>query len=220
MRIDGGAERHFGLYPAIVSKLVGDPQNLQRVEVKLPWLGRDAGGQDVRAWARLLSPYADDQQGFQCLPEVDSEVVLAFEAGDLRRPYIVGACWNGQAAMPEAPAEANDKRLWKSRAGSVLEFDDKAGAAKVTLALQSGHCLVLDDAAQTLEVRHASGCVITLNAAGQVQIEANATVEVHAAALNVHCATAAFDGIVTCTTLVASSGVVSPSYTPGAGNIW
>jgi uncharacterized protein involved in type VI secretion and phage assembly len=219
-RVDGGAERHFGLYPAIVTKLTGDPESQKRIEIKLPWLGRHAGGQDVRAWARLITPYADDDQGIEILPEVDTEVVVAFEAGDLRRPYIVGACWNGREEMPEQPSDANNKRLWKSRSGSLLEFDDTQGAAKVTLSMQSGHTLLLDDSAQKVELRHSNGCVITMNAAGQIQIQANATVEVTASALNVHCPAATFDGIVNCTTLVASSGVVSPSYTPGAGNIW
>ena len=63
-------------------------------------------------------------------------------------------------------------------------------------------------------------CVITLNGAGQVEIRANATVEVTAAALNVHAPVANFDGMINCTTLIASTGVVSPSYTPGVGNVW
>ena len=37
---------------------------------------------------------------------------------------------------------------------------------------------------------------------------------------NVHAAVANFDGVINCTTLVASASVVSPSYTPGAGNVW
>jgi len=214
---DGHAGRYFGLYPAIVTNVV-DTENLGRIEVSCPFLGTN--GSDVRAWATLLTPYADDDQGIEILPSVDTQVVIAFEAGDLRRPYIVGACWNGKESPPEAPAEPNNKRLWKSRAKSLLEFDDTEGAFKVTVSMQSGHKLVLDDAAQQVQLMHANGCVITMNAAGQVQIQANATVEVTAAALNVHCATATFDGIVNCTTLIASSGVVSPSYTPGAGNIW
>ena len=172
-RVDGGAERHFGVYPAIVTDVV-DADGLGRIQVKLPWLGRDAGGQDVRAWATLLTPYADDDQGIEILPAVDTQVVVAFEAGDLRRPYIVGACWNGREALPEAAAAANDKRLWKTRSGSLLEFDDADGAAKVTLSMQSGHKLVLDDAAQQVTLTHSNGSVIRLNAAGQIQIQANA----------------------------------------------
>lgn len=214
---DGEALRYFGVYPAIVTNIV-DPDNLGRIEVKLPWIGGDGG--TVRAWATLLSPYADDDQGFEVLPAVDTQVVIAFEAGDLRRSYILGSAWNGREAMPESPAAPNNKRLIKTRSGSLLEFDDTEGAAKVTLKMQSGHHLVLDDAASEVQLKHANGSIIKFTAGGQIEIQANATIEVTAAAVNVHAATATFDGIVNCTTLIASVGVVSPSYTPGAGNIW
>lgn len=217
VRPDGDARRYFGVYPAIVTDIV-DPQNLGRIQVRFPTLGGE--GEAVRAWATLLTPYADDDQGFEMLPAVDTLVVVAFEAGDLRRPYIVGSAWNGKAALPQTPEAPNNKRLIKTRAGSLLEFDDTAGAAKVTLSMQKGHKLVLDDSTQEVTLTHANGCTVTLNIAGQVEIRANATVEITAAAVNVHAATATFDGIVNCTTLIASAGVVSPSYTPGAGNIW
>lgn len=216
-RPDGDALRYFGVYPALVTDIV-DPDRLGRIEVKLPWLG--AEGDTVRAWATLLSPYADDDQGFEALPAVGTQVVIAFEAGDLRRPYILGSAWNGRESMPETPAAPNNKRLIRTRSGSLLEFDDTEGAAKVTLSLRSGHQLVLDDASSEVRLAHANGSIITFTAGGQIEIQANATVEVTAAALNVHAPTATFDGLINCTTLIASAGVVSPSYTPGAGNIW
>jgi uncharacterized protein involved in type VI secretion and phage assembly len=216
-RPEGSGPLYFGLYPAIVTDIV-DPDSLGRIQVKFLSLGEE--GDAVRAWATLLTPYADDSQGFEFLPAVDTQVVVAFEAGNPRRPYIVGSCWNGRESLPEAPAAANNKRLIKTRAGSLLEFDDTAGAAKITLSTNSGHQLVLDDGAQEVSLKHANGCVITFNAGGQIEIQANATVEITASAVNVHAATATFDGMVNCTTLTASVGVVSPSYTPGAGNIW
>jgi uncharacterized protein involved in type VI secretion and phage assembly len=214
---DGAAPRYFGVYPAIVVDVV-DPDSLGRIEVQFPWLGEE--GSDVRAWATLCTPYADDDEGIQILPSVKTQVIVAFEAGELHRPYIVGTCWNGQEALPDTPTEANNKRLWKSRAKSLLEFDDSVGAFRVTLSMASGHKLVLDDSAQEVKLTHSGGSVITFNAAGQIQIQANATVEITASALNVHCPTATFDGLINCTSLIASSSVVSPSYTPGAGNIW
>lgn len=208
--------QHFGLYPAIVTDIV-DPDRLGRVEVKFPWLGDDA---TLRAWATLLTPYADDDQGFLVLPEVDTQVVVAFEAGELQRPYIVGACWNGREMMPVTPTRQNDRRVIRSRAGSLLEFDDRAGAAKVTVSMQSGHRVVLDDGAQKVEIQHSNGSVITIDVAGRIEIRANATVDITAAAMNVHAPVATFDGIVNCQTMIAAVGVVSPSYTPGAGNVW
>lgn len=208
--------QHFGLYPAIVTDIV-DPDRLGRVEVKFPWLGDDAA---LRAWATLLTPYADDDQGFVVLPEVDTQVVVAFEAGELQRPYVVGACWNGREMMPVTPTRQNDRRVIRSRAGSLLEFDDRAGAAKVTVSMQSGHRLVLDDGAQKVEVQHSNGSIISIDVAGRIEVRANATVDITAAAMNVHAPVATFDGIVNCQTLIAGVGVVSPSYTPGAGNVW
>jgi uncharacterized protein involved in type VI secretion and phage assembly len=216
-RPDGDASRYFGVYPAIVTNIV-DSDNLGRIQVKFPALGAD--GDSVRAWATLLTPYADDDQGYEMLPAVDSQVAVAFEAGDLRRPYILGACWNGKESLPESPDVANNKRLIKTRSGSLLEFDDTDGAAKITLSTSSGHKLLLDDGGTQVVLTHSNGSVITFNAGGQIEIQANATVEITASALNVHAATATFDGMVNCTTLNASVGVVSPSYTPGAGNIW
>lgn len=212
---DGGGPRWYGLYPAIVRELT-DPEQRGRIRVSFPMFGQA----EVSAWATLLAPCADDKHGFEVLPEVDSQVVVGFEAGDPARPYIVGACWNGRRALPEAASATNHLRTWRSRSGSQLQFDDTPGAARVTLEMTSGHKLVLDDAAQEVLVEHANGCSITINVAGQVQIMANATLEITASAVNVHAPVVNCDGIVQCTTLIASGGVVSPSYTPGAGNVW
>jgi uncharacterized protein involved in type VI secretion and phage assembly len=216
-RPDGEAPRYFGVYPAIVTNIV-DEQSLGRIEVGFPWLGLE--GTSVRAWATLLTPYADNDQGLEVLPEPDSQVVVAFEAGELRRPYIVGAAWNGVEALPAAAAEENNLRLFKSRAKSRLEFDDTANAAKVTLSMQSGHRVVLDDAAGTITITHSDNFHITFESSGAITIKANAAVEVHATQLNVHAPDATFDGIVNCMTLNAKTSVTSPSYTLGAGNTW
>jgi uncharacterized protein involved in type VI secretion and phage assembly len=216
-RPDGDAPRYFGVFPAIVTDIV-DPESLGRVEVKFPWFGAD--GDAARAWATLLTPYADDDQGFEILPAVDTQVVVAFEAGDLRRPYIIGSCWNGREAMPEAPAEPNNKRLIKTRAGSLLEFDDTDGAAKVTLSMKSGHKLMLDDSAQEVKLEHANGCVIRFSSSGDVTITALAGVTIDApSGLTVNAPSSIFSGNVTCQDFTATS-VTSPMYTPGTGNVW
>ncbi|KRB43009.1 phage baseplate assembly protein V [Terrabacter sp. Root181] len=207
----------FGLYPAIVTDIV-DRDRLSRVEVSFPWLGD--GGSDVRAWATLLTPYADDDQGFVALPEVGTQVVVGFEAGDLHRPYVVGSCWNGKEMMPVTPTRPNDKRLIKTRSGSLLEFDDTSGATKVTLSTSKGHKVVLDEGSLQLQITHQNGSSITFTASGQIQIQANATVDVTASVLNVHAPVANFDGIINCTNVVASVGISSPLYTPGVGNVW
>jgi uncharacterized protein involved in type VI secretion and phage assembly len=208
--------RWYGLYPAIVVDLV-DPDQRGRIKVKFPGFGTD--GASVTAWATLLSPYADKDQGLEILPERDSQVVVGFEAGDPTRPYIVGACWNGKASLPEQAASANNKRLVKTRSGSVLEFDDTEGAAKVTLSMKSGHKLVLDDSAQEATFTHSNGCLVRMDMAGTVTITANLAVDVNASIINLKAPMVKCDAVVKCSTLITES-VVSSSYTPGAGNVW
>ena len=215
--VDGGAHRHFGVYPAVVRSIL-DPERLGRVEVSFPWLGDD--GDQVRAWATLCSPYADDDQGLQVMPEVESQVVVAFEAGQLQRPYVIGACWNGVAAPPETPTRPNDRRVLKTRSGSRLEFDDADAGAKITVSTEAGHKVVLDALANEITVAHPGGASIVIDSIGAVRIDTPSTVDVTASTLNVHAPVANFDGIINCTTAICSVGVVSPSYTPGAGNVW
>jgi uncharacterized protein involved in type VI secretion and phage assembly len=215
--VDGAAPGYFGVYPAIVTDIV-DPDQLGRVQVKFPWLGT-SGEQDVRAWATLCSPYADGDQGLLVLPEVDSQVVVAFEAGNVRRPYVIGAAWNGQESLPHPPEAANNIRLLRSRSDNRIEIDDTGGAEKVTISTASGHRVVLDNSSSEVTVQHATGCTVRLTPTA-VEITANVTVDVTAAMVNVNAPISTFSGIVKCNTLIAESTVISPAYTPGAGNIW
>jgi uncharacterized protein involved in type VI secretion and phage assembly len=208
-------KRWFGLFPALVVDLV-DPDGRGRIKVKFPGFGSD--GATASAWATLLTPYADSDQGLEILPEVDSQVVVGFEAGDPTRPYIVGACWNGKASLPAKAQKLNNLRTLKTRSGSVLEFDDTEGAAKVTLKMKSGHELVLDDAAQEVRLEHSGGCVVKMTFTS-VTITANANVDITAPVVNLKAPMVKCDNLVQCTTLIANS-VISSSYTPGAGNVW
>lgn len=213
---DGSAPGLHGVYPAIVTSLV-DPPRQGQVEVRFPSLGRD-GDTHVRAWATLCSPYADGDHGLQILPEVGSQVLVAFGAGQVEDPYVIGACWNGKAAPPERATQPNNLRLLKSRAESTLTFDDTSGAAKLSLTMKSGHKVELDDSSRQIVIRHASGPVITLTASGEIKLQST-TVDITAVSVNVHAPTATFDGIINCKVMNASVSVSSPLYSVGVGNL-
>jgi uncharacterized protein involved in type VI secretion and phage assembly len=212
---------HLGLYPATVKALGGDPAGRGRIEVALDWLGATQGGDPPRAWATIVTPYADADQGFQMLPEIGSTVVVAFQAGHLDHPYVIGSVWNGTASPPEPFDDANDLRVIQTRSGSRLEFDDTPGAVAVKVTTPAGHTIALDDGDVEIKVESSNGSVIKLTAAGGITIQANSTVDVTAAMVSVDAAVSEFSGIVICDTLIAKGGgVISPTYTPGAGNVW
>jgi uncharacterized protein involved in type VI secretion and phage assembly len=159
------------------------------------------------------------------VPDVDDEVLLAFEGGNPRRPYVVGSLWNGSDAPPETMDDNNNLKTILSRAGIRITMDDSDGAVKLTLETPGGNSVVLDDGQTALTVQDASGnsikletSGITVTSSGKVTINAS-TMEISAGMLTVNAGMSKFSGVVQCDTLI-SNAVVSASYTPGAGNVW
>ena len=68
-----------------------DPDKMGRVRVQYPSLGPDAEG----AWAPIASVSAGNARGVMMLPVVGEEVLVGFEHGDTRRPYVLGSLFNG-----------------------------------------------------------------------------------------------------------------------------
>lgn len=209
---------YFGVYRALVVDMQ-DPTNRGRVQVRLPGPADGEDG-DLTLWARMCTPYAGRDHGLVILPEVDSQVVVAFEGGDLHRPFIIGSTWSDHLPLPDAPTPDNDIRILRTRGDSRLEFDDAATGPTIRLSTRSGHQVVLDAGAAEVTVTHSNGSTIRLTAAGDAEITANSAVKVTAPSFRVDAPIATFSGVLNCQTLIAGVGVVSPSYTPGAGNIW
>src|SRR5262249_31975054 len=74
-----------------------DPQGVGRVKVKFPWLS-DATESD---WTKIVTFMAGQERGAVFLPEVNDEVLVGFEHGDINFPYVLGGLWNTQAQPPE-----------------------------------------------------------------------------------------------------------------------
>lgn len=121
-----------------------DPQNLGRVKVRFPWLTND----EESHWARVATLMAGKERGSFFLPEVDDEVLLAFEHGSIDHPFIIGGLWNGVDQPPETNQNGqNNIRKIRSRSGHEIIFDDNDTemAEKVIIHTKSGHQIVLDD---------------------------------------------------------------------------
>ena len=126
---------------------VKDPAHLGRVKVSFPHItdGCHSG------WARLATPGAGQQRGTYFMPEVDDEVLVAFQHGDLRFPYVVGSLWSSKATPPELDPQQNQREL-RSKSGHRVTFDDSIGKQSVTLKSQGGQKLLLDDSKGSTKV--------------------------------------------------------------------
>lgn len=221
----GFGGRWYGVYPAIVSD-IADPDGQGRVKVTLPW-SPDTGGGRYEAWARLATLMGGNNRGTWFVPDTNDEVLLAFESGDPRRPYVVGGLWNGHDAPPESMdgGGKNARKVVRSRNGVKVTLDDSDGQEQLVLETPGGQKITLKDGPGSVEIADSNGNSIKLETSGvtvtaAVKVTVNAsTVEVTAGTVTVNAAMSKFSGVVQADTVITNS-VVSASYTPGAGNIW
>lgn len=181
---------------AVTSKITGvvvgivtnnqDPDKMGRVKLKFPWLSDEEEGY----WARMAVPMAGNERGTYFLPEVNDEVLVAFEQGDARFPYVVGALWNGKDAPPAENGDGkNNIRVIKSRSGHVIRLTDEEGKEKIELVDKSGNnSVVFDTAGNTITITadkdivlSASKGSIKLNAR-QIEVTSSADAKIEAGA--------------------------------------
>ena len=169
--------RHGGSRPPVEGVVtgvvtdIGDDDELARVRVSLPWLSDEY----VSDWVRVVQAGAGEERGTMMLPEVDDEVLLAFEQGDVRRPFVLGGLYNGQDRPPldagavDASAGESQRRGLVSRLGHQVVLDDGTETPGIVLVTGGGAVqIVLDDAATDL----------TVTAEGDVHVTSGGTVSV------------------------------------------
>jgi uncharacterized protein involved in type VI secretion and phage assembly len=217
--------RWYGVFPALVSD-IKDPDGQGRVKVTLPW-SPDSGGSRYEAWARLATLMGGKNRGSWFIPDVNDEVLIVFEGGDPRRPYVIGGLWNGSDTPPDSMDGAgnNHRKVLRSRNGVKVTLDDTDGQEQLILETPGGQKLTMKDGPGVVEIADSNGnsikletSGITVNAAAKVTINAS-QVEISAGMVTVNAGMSKFSGIVQADTVITNS-VVSASYTPGAGNIW
>ena len=163
-----------GVVPAVVTNNLDtqDNTNMGYVKIKYPWLD-DA---KESHWARLASPGAGPTRGMVWMPEVNDEVLVAFEAGDFNRPYIVGGLWNGTDALPQNQNTLVvdgkvEVRSFQTRIGHIFRFTDKDGEEKIELLDgKQKTSIVMDTANEKITISSTKDVQIDGKAAGKIDI--------------------------------------------------
>lgn len=134
--------RIYGVVVGIVTNNK-DTEKLGRVKVKIPRLS----GEDESNWARVTSFMAGKERGAFFLPEVDDEVLVAFEYGDINMPYVIGSLWNGKDVPPENNSDGkNNIRVIRSRSGHVITLDDSDGSEQIKIMDKTQKNMIIIDA--------------------------------------------------------------------------
>ena len=159
-----------------------DPSKLGRVKLKIPILS----DQDTTYWCPIIMLGAGKNRGWFFIPEKDDEVLVMFEHGDLNRPLVVGALWNGKDKPPDKNPGGNPRRVIKSRLGNKITFDDDKEQLIIEDGVQKGR-ITIDSKANKITIEALDGDVCFQSpkddmtiVAKSIELTATTNLEIHA----------------------------------------
>lgn len=100
-----------------------DKDNPGKIRVELV-LGEES--KNVTGWIPVMTPYGGDGFGAFTLPEINSQVVVAFHLGEWDHPVVLGCLWNQKYKIPEQMAdEKNTKKCFLTKGGHRIVFNEE-----------------------------------------------------------------------------------------------
>lgn len=191
IRPDGKQASSYGRIDGVVVGIVtnnNDPEGLLRVRVKFPWMplyGGSGGAEIESAWAKIAAPDAGQGRGFVYMPEINDEVLVAFEHGDVNRPYVVGMLWNQKDKPPEKTNQVSSngkvqRRVLYSRTGHIIILDDSDNAPQVLIQDKKKNQLLIDTKTDSITIKAAKD--ITIDAGGNLTLKAGQNITLDARA--------------------------------------
>ncbi len=203
-------ERHYGKYRGFVSDNQ-DPEQRGRIRLLIP----SVLGETVSGWALPCLPFGGlANQGLFMVPEVDAQVWVEFEEGNLDQPIWTGVFWQQQGDIPEEGAKDEPTtRVLRTPSGHVLQFDDASGEEQfrlfhpseaqmsidsngtIDLTDAGGSKLTMDASANSIVVEDSNGNKITMDSSGTVVEDSNGNkIEMAAAGITVQAQQIVIDG--------------------------
>jgi Rhs element Vgr protein len=149
-----------GLLTGVVIQTHDDPDNLNRVKVKIPLMQNEQEG----VWARLGTPYASDGIGGLFFPEKDDEVILGFFNGDPSSPVILGSLYSSKRQVPQKLKQENNIKQLLTREKLSVLFDEEKKS--ITIMTPGERKVSLDDDGKKITLEDSSGNKIELSDSG------------------------------------------------------
>lgn len=171
-------KRQPGLVIGIVTNN-DDPKGQGRVKVKFPWLSE----QSESDWARVAAHGAGNKRGMAWIPEVEDEVLVGFEQGDMNHPFVIAGLWNGVDATPEPGKQLvkggkTIRRVQYSRLGHKIILDDSDDKPGVTVEDKNGNVIHIDSKTNKLTITMKGD--IEVQAQGRMDLKAQTGINIDA----------------------------------------
>jgi phage protein D len=143
-----------GIQIATVSKVVDDPDNNFRIEIKNPFLDPD----NQLIWARMSTPYAgnvdaeDSEFGMLFPPEIGTEIIYALINNDPKNAVILGSLHSVKNRAPFTTAEDVFIKTLRTSSKMEISFDDSEDKTIMTLLTPGGNSIVMSEVEDAVNI--------------------------------------------------------------------
>lgn len=115
-------------------------------------------GKNLTGWVPVAVPYAGKEYGYYALPEVGTEVVLAFQMGNRNSPIVLGCIWSQQNSLPgETANENNSVKKLMTKGGCEIRMAEEDGKEQILVQTPKGLNLLLEDENETISLSSQDG---------------------------------------------------------------
>jgi phage baseplate assembly protein gpV len=170
-------EKDDKIYGVAIATVIDNVDLLSeaRVQLILPW----APG--FMPWARIATLMGGLERGTYFIPQIGDEVLVAFNHGDIREPYVLGGLWNTLDRPPTPiPTDAITKRIIRTPLQQEITFDDLLQSITISNLLQFS--LGLGPAQANLA---SAGASVSLDIAGNVTITGAVSITLQAPTITI-----------------------------------
>lgn len=139
-----------------------DESNKGKIKVEI-FFGEE--GRSETSWIRVASPYTAGGAGMYLLPEIETEVLVAFIGGNKNTPIVIGSLWNGKNEVSDDfAAENNTIKAFRTKAGHEVLFAEEEEKGKITVQTVGKIVVSLSDEDKSVTITDENeGCMIKLD---------------------------------------------------------
>ncbi len=125
--------------------------------VLVEFLSGTEGKKDTR-WLPVAQPYCGNGYGMYFLPEIDTEVLVAGQTGDINSLVVLGALWNQVDILPEETAvEKNTIKKIRTKGNHEILFNDDKDKGEIKISTAGGLNIVMSEEGKTINISDADG---------------------------------------------------------------
>lgn len=141
----------------VQGKVASEPDGIGRVRVRLAWME----GESESYWAHVAAIMTGPGRGVWFMPEIDDDVLVAFDQNNADIAYIIGFLWNG---VDRPPTTDGNVRLIRSVNGHEITIYDPQVAGGDT-----GYISIADAHGNEIILQNAN---ISIRSTGTINIQA------------------------------------------------